>query len=143
MAALKQHARLLYLLVLFQLVGGPLVLGGFMLAARLMMTQEVSLAQSLDMSIERLQIAGGWKASDSSDPWHLTTEQTPTHRKLPGKNKNKDKTPDTKSKLWALDDLGHSHWRMIPDVCALRRGVPERTPPRLANAPPLPPPRLG
>jgi hypothetical protein len=47
MAVLTRHARLLYLLALFQLLGGPLVLGGLMMVMKLTAEKEMTLSQSV------------------------------------------------------------------------------------------------
>lgn len=143
MAVWQRHIRLLYLLALFQLLGGPLVLGGFMLAARLMVEKEVTLTQSLGKTMEHLAECQGWTLQGSEEFLASRDEGGLPGKSCPPKPPLKNKTPDSKSKLWALDDLGVILWRYHRGACLGGLSPPESRPTKLANAPPVPPPRLS
>ncbi|MES2734786.1 MAG: hypothetical protein V4672_00615 [Verrucomicrobiota bacterium] len=136
MAVLLRHARLLYLLALFQLLGGPLVLGGLMMVTRLMADREMTLAQSVSMTLENLEGeaaigAGEWTWSAEGGLLPPAKPQGPAPAKL----------KDSKGKLWALNDFGQSGWNRPPPLKIPTGAWHDPVPHRRAQAPPLPPPR--
>lgn len=138
MAVLSRNARLLYLLALFQLAGGPLVLGGLLLVSRLMQEKEMSLADSIRLSVGSLQRQ---RADFSADtPFHemeVAADLPPAEPRAPSPFKPKE----CKDKSWTCHDLRLPVWSL---PCLLTTELPHRhdpVPPRLAQAPPLPPPR--
>ncbi len=135
MAVLTRHARLLYLLALFQLVGGPLVLGGLMLVARLMTDREMTLSQGISHTLDRLgRCDAGEPAfalADDGDAAAPVKQQTPQPKKV----------KDTKDKLWAVNDLPRFAWARPVPISIPETAWHDPVPRRLANAPPLPPPR--
>lgn len=138
MAELKRHARLLYLLALFQLLGGPLVLGGLMMMSRLMSEQQMTLTQSLTATLEgmdHLDAApypeGEWTWTQDQGLLPPAKPQSPPPRKL----------KDGKDKLWALDDCSCLAWAYPEPLQTWLKGWHDPVPARLAHAPPLPPPR--
>lgn len=136
MAVLLRHARLLYLLALFQLLGGPLVLGGLMMVTRLMADREMTLAQSVSHTLETLEGtatigAGEWTWSADEGLLPPAKPQGPTPAKL----------KDSKAKLWALNDFAQPGWQR-PAALKIPTGPGhDPVPHRRAQAPPLPPPR--
>lgn len=143
MVALQSHARLLYLLALFQLVGGPLVLGAFLLGARLLVEKEVPLTQTLSCTLELLAGQEGWSAASADDWLNPNPHQAPRGKDGAPVPPGKDKTPDAKGKLWALGGVDGSVWEARVDAREPCTCPPAAVPMRLANAPPVPPPRLG
>lgn len=135
MVALKRHARLLYLLALFQLLGGPLVLGGLMMVARLTADREISLSQSVAQTLQKM----GRADANGQDTFNEHIQLPASKSTVPKPAKLKD----TKDKLWAVNEFSGLIWARpeplkIP-VCGWHDPVPRR----LANAPPLPPPRVS
>ena len=134
MAVLIRHARLLYLLALFQLLGGPLVLGGLMMVMKLTAEKEMTLSQSVVQTLERMarfeagaDVLGEWNGDDSLPP----AKPEPKPRKV----------KDSKDKLWAVNDLGRVLWAKLEPLKMAAMAWHDPVPRRLANAPPLPPPR--
>lgn len=134
MAVLTRHARLLYLLALFQLLGGPLVLGGLMMVMKLTAQEEVTLSQSVVQTLERMaRLEAG---DDVLVEWH-GDEALPPVKPEPTPRKVKD----SKDKLWAVNDLGRVVWGKLEPLKMAAMAWHDPVPRRLANAPPLPPPR--
>jgi hypothetical protein len=134
MAVLTRHARLLYVLALFQLLGGPLVLGGLMMVMKLTAEKEMTLSQSVVQTLERMarfeaeaDVLHNWNNDDSLPP----TKPEPKPRKV----------KDAKDKLWAVNDLGGVMWAKVEPLKMAVMAWQDPVPQRLANAPPLPPPR--
>lgn len=139
MVELKRHARLLYLLALFQLLGGPLVLGGLMMVSKLMSERQMTLAQSVSATLHHMDglqdtLAGGaeeWSWTQDHGLLPPAKPQAPQPRKL----------KDGKEKLWVLNDLARFSWAYPGPLQTWMRGWHDPVPPRLAHAPPIPPPR--
>lgn len=136
MAVLTRHARLLYLLALFQLLGGPLVLGGLLMVKRLMTEREMTLSQSVSHTLQHLDHLdaageGDLVLSNDSDFLPLTKPGAPMPKKV----------KDAKDKLWAVNDLTKFFWLSREPLPLIRLGWHDPVPRRLANVPPLPPPR--
>lgn len=136
MAVLIRHARLLYLLALFQLLGGPLVLGGLMMVMKLTAEKEMTLSQSVAQTLEQMarfdakgDVLRDWNDDDSLPP----ANPEPKPRKV----------KDSKDKLWAVNDLGKVVWAKLEPMKMAVTAWHDPVPRRLANAPPLPPPRAA
>jgi hypothetical protein len=136
MAVLTRHARLLYVLALFQLLGGPLVLGGLMMVTRLMGDREMTLSQSVSMTLGHLHASINSEAdaqawTDGTDVLPPAKPESPRPRKL----------KDGKDKIWLVSDF-LPFVRLCPGPLKTCMGDwHDPVPRRLANAPPLPPPR--
>lgn len=136
MAVLTRHVRLLYLLALFQLLGGPLVLGGLMMVTRLMADREMTLSQSVSCTLRHLDpchaIVNGEHCLAEADG--LLPPSKPALPPL-------EKTKDGKGKLWAVSDLGRFIWHPALSLNIPGAGEHDPDPRKLAQAPPIPPPR--
>ncbi|MEN3941502.1 hypothetical protein WJU23_09435 [Prosthecobacter sp. SYSU 5D2] len=134
MAVLNRHARLLYLLALFQLLGGPIVLGGLMMVMKLTAEKEMTLSQSVAHTLERM--AHFEAEADAIRDWN-EDDSLPPAKPEPKPRKAKD----SKDKLWAVNDLGKVVWAKIEPLKVTAMAWHDPVPRKLANAPPLPPPR--
>ena len=136
MAVLIRHARILYLLALFQLLGGPLVLGGLMMITRLMADREMTLTESVSKTLIQLDHFQAHGAGDSS--WAMDEGLLPPAKpELPSPRKSKE----SKDKLWVVNDLAKVVWA-IPESLKIPEGDwHDPVPWRLAHAPPIPPPK--
>lgn len=141
MAVLTRHARLLYLLALFQLLGGPLVLGGLMMVKRLMTREELTLSQSVSLTLERMdREPGAMMAFDAgtSAVWQEGRGSLlPASKPVPVPKKLKE----AKDKLWLVNDLTRFLWQTPSRELTGHKGWHDPVPTRLAHAPPIPPPR--
>lgn len=136
MAVLTRHARFLYLLALFQLLGGPLVLGGLLMVKRLMTEREMTLSQSVSQTLEHLDhldVRGAGDLAINHDSGFLPPAKPDSP--MPKKAK------DSQDKLWAVNDLTKFLWLSQEPLQSTWQGWHDPVPLRLANAPPLPPPR--
>lgn len=141
MPRLSRNARLLCLLTLLQLVGGPLVLCGVMIFTRLATDKDVTLSQSISLAVEsaqRFEFQDHSAASPALSPADCTKPQ-PAKAPAPLPVKSKD----GKATLAGMADflgvtlappgslfLPLSSWH---DPAPITRG----------QAPPLPPPRAA
>jgi len=136
MEVLTRHARLLYLLALFQLLGGPLVLGGVMMVTSLMKEREMTLSQSISQTLHHLEqgeVAGAGEWTWTEDHGLLP----PVKPRPP----QPPKTKDGKGKLWVVNDLESFPWQASMLLKIHMQGWHDPVPLRLAHAPPIPPPR--
>ncbi|TDU68121.1 hypothetical protein EI77_03238 [Prosthecobacter fusiformis] len=136
MAVLTRHARLLCLLALFQLLGGPLVLGGIMMVARMMTDREMTLAQSVTHTLQKLG-QDQMHAADDQECRDINGLLPPAQPKAPQPYKFKD----TKEKLWVVNDLGGFAWKCAHQAKNPHPDWHDPVMRRLAHAPPIPPPR--
>lgn len=132
MQALSRHARLLYLLVLCQVLGGPLVLGG------LLILTEITSGRQIEARVaETLQ---RFEAAECTALFSKSESSLPEKHSIP-RPKSGVKTKTDKSWSTALV----SPMRIYPPV-PKKTGIhwlQETAPPHLAQAPPLPPPRVA
>ncbi|HCN28307.1 MAG TPA: hypothetical protein DIT64_05945 [Verrucomicrobiales bacterium] len=132
MHALKRNARLLYLLALCQVLGGPLVIGGLLVLERL--TRGSGLEARMAGALARMEAAEC--AALLSRAGLPAGEEAPAS--APAK-KSKCKA----DKNWSLGGLNAPRF-FPPAPIQAEMGSPHDPPPaRLAQAPPLPPPRVG
>ena len=132
MQTLKRHARLLYLLALCQVLGGPLVLGGLLLLAE--MTSGKQIEARVAEVLQRFETA------ECATLFALAESSAPEGKHLP-RPANGVKTKTDKG--WS--SLFLSPLRVFPPV-PVKTGIHwlrEVPPPHHAQAPPLPPPRLA
>jgi hypothetical protein len=126
---LQHHRRSLCLLALLQVLVGPVVLGLLLLAGGLAEGDEV-LEQRVVAALVRLEVVG------------LSAVETDTE------GQPAEPLPGTSAKLkkdlsWTLVELPPLRL-LAPAPRSLGRwGRHDPPPPRLGQAPPLPPPRLG
>lgn len=131
MAFWKQHARWLYVLALFQLLGGPLVLCGVVLFSKMGSEESVTLDQRLALTLERLVPLQSGEL--------LFDEQLPESSPLKGPSSKPAK--DTKAKFWAVE-MGLMAKFTFPEPERLRHSRwHDPAPPHRGHAPPIPPPR--
>lgn len=131
MSFLQRHRRSLCLLALLQVLAGPAVLGLLLLAGGLAEGEEV-LERRVVAALVRLEVACLPVAAADEDG--LSTEPRPLPA-APVKVK--------KDLSWILAEL--PPLRVHPPVAVTlgRCGRHDPPPPRLGQAPPLPPPRLS
>lgn len=137
MDVLLRHARVLYLLALLQLLGGPLVLGGMMLVSKV--TADAGEQHFVALELSEAGASEAWSA-DTSAEWTWSEQQGLLPPKCP-KLPESGKANDGKGKLWVFEDLAGAGWR---DPGRTLTGTPpsrDRVPWRLAHEPPIPPPR--
>ena len=103
---------------------------------RLTAEKDMSLSQSVTQTLERLasheveaNAVQSWNQDDSLPP----VKPEPKPRKV----------KDTKDKLWAVNDLGRVVWTRMEPLKMAAVSWHDPVPQTLANAPPLPPPRVG
>ncbi len=131
MSFLQRHRRSLCLLALLQVLVGPAVLGLLLLAGGLAEGDDM-LERRVVAALVRLELAGLPVAA--ADEEGLPTEPRP----LPGVPVKVEK-----DQSWSLAEL--PPLRVHPPVAMSlgHAGRHDPPPPRLAQAPPLPPPRLS
>jgi hypothetical protein len=131
MSFLQRHRRSLCLLALLQVLAGPAVLGLLLLAGGLAEGDDV-LERRVVAALVRLEVAGLPVAA--ADEEGLPVEPRPLPG-VPAKVK--------KDLSWTLAEL--TPLRVHPPVAVTlgRAGPHDPPPPRLGQAPPLPPPRLS
>jgi hypothetical protein len=131
MSFLQRHRRSLCLLALLQVLAGPAVLGLLLLAGGLAEGDDM-LERRVVAALVRLELAGLPVAA--ADEEGLPTEPRP----LPGVP-----VKVKKDQSWSLAEL--TPLRVHPPVAMSlgHAGRHDPPPPRLAQAPPLPPPRLS
>ena len=137
MARLAQHARLLYLLALFQLVGGPLVLCAVVLFSSVAMEKQVTLGEKIEWALQSAQTMQS-AATEGDHLDVLADDGMPPKPKAP----TPSKTKEGKGKLFGLDEWFVTKlWQPTRTRLAVAKrgdgGVVTR-----ANAPPIPPPRV-
>lgn len=125
--------RLLYLLALAQLVGGPVVLLQVTLFSRLVIREapRVGIAEAVSIAVDSPEFRES--LADAELP---RKDATKPERK---EGKTKPDSPTTPDFPWMVEPPAHSE---DPALC----GVPEHYriwTPQWPNAPPGPPPRIG
>lgn len=145
MASLKRHARLLYILALFQMVGGPVVLWCLLsFSSALQSDSTTSMTQALERTIQE---AGRIEATanllmESGEPLaafeESTTSSAPARKNVPKPAKGKDK----KAKFFAISEsLPRLMLTAAPPPGT--RGPDDDPAAKERNVPPsLPPPRV-
>jgi hypothetical protein len=139
---IRQTGRLIYLLALFQLAGGPLVIGGVMLAAKLCSgwQQRALAATMLDVGAFRAEAEQVFEAGAPHALIEGISAAAPSSDQKPAPPR---KAKDAKGKLWTINELGTSMHvgadvpliACLPSECSwlvTRSHPPPAPPPRAA-----------
>jgi|GEM_PF-1283867 len=139
MVGLMQHARLLYLLALVQLLGGPLVLGGIFCFARMGQEPGVTLTLRITRAWQQAQNMEALVQSPALQQEVAAAPDREPSRPSPAP----ERTKGGKAKIFAITDWSPPQFmlRLQPAVHYPRWHDP--APVTRGQSPALPPPRLS
>ena len=136
-----RRKRLLYLLALFQVLGGPAVLCGVIAFVRLANHQQLTFHEEALVALGQVDAAEVTGAESSRGTIHDGARETPQDAAPPCPAPNDP--PNKKVKFQAIVDFG-AHARLaLPRDAGLIDCRFEFPPGRMSQPPPLRPPKLG